>query len=300
MPGVELYGGFTRVGKNIAIVVVNPRTLLREGLASLLQNSGFQVIASAARASELKDVPIPSGRRVLSIVGIDDSGPGLNEAADNIKSLRLRFAETKIVLVAETSRPLHMGQIVALTPNGYVANLYSRDILLGVIELVLLDQQAFVFSNSASLVLTSEKAAQDRYYERSVASNHAPLNLQPLTPGENPRLSDREKQILGRLAKGNSNKEIARLFNITESTVKVHLKAILCKIAARNRTQAAIWALARGYHCLIDSSEASSLQQRGLDIRPHSESVGLENSNRAPLIRLEDVSTHRNGNSSSS
>jgi two-component system nitrate/nitrite response regulator NarL len=41
---------------------------------------------------------------------------------------------------------------------------------------------------------------------------------------------------------GDSNKIIARKFDITEATVKVHVKAILRKIQAKNRTQAAIWA----------------------------------------------------------
>ena len=59
---------------------------------------------------------------------------------------------------------------------------------------------------------------------------------------KDPQLSQREREILLRLAEGESNKQIARLCNITESTVKVHLKAILRKITVHNRTQAAIWA----------------------------------------------------------
>jgi DNA-binding CsgD family transcriptional regulator len=47
---------------------------------------------------------------------------------------------------------------------------------------------------------------------------------------KDPQLSQRERQILTRLAEGDSNKQIARAFNITESTVKVHLKAIVRKI----------------------------------------------------------------------
>jgi DNA-binding CsgD family transcriptional regulator len=65
---------------------------------------------------------------------------------------------------------------------------------------------------------------------------------------KDPQLSLREREILLRLAEGESNKQIARLCNITESTVKVHLKAILRKITVHNRTQAAIWAISKGYH----------------------------------------------------
>lgn len=56
-------------------------------------------------------------------------------------------------------------------------------------------------------------------------------------------LSEREKQILQGIARGESNKAIARRLAITESTVKVHVKTILRKVNARNRTQAAVWAM---------------------------------------------------------
>ena len=58
-----------------------------------------------------------------------------------------------------------------------------------------------------------------------------------------PALSERERQIINGLIKGESNKTIARAFGIAEATVKVHMKAILRKVPCSNRTQVAIWAL---------------------------------------------------------
>ena len=58
-----------------------------------------------------------------------------------------------------------------------------------------------------------------------------------------PTLSERERQIINGLIKGESNKTIARAFGIAEATVKVHMKAILRKVPCSNRTQVAIWAL---------------------------------------------------------
>jgi DNA-binding CsgD family transcriptional regulator len=60
-----------------------------------------------------------------------------------------------------------------------------------------------------------------------------------------PHLSSREAAILDGLVQGAPNKVIAHQLNITEATVKVHVKAILRKIRVRNRTQAAIWAMSR-------------------------------------------------------
>ena len=56
------------------------------------------------------------------------------------------------------------------------------------------------------------------------------------------KLSSREAQILTCLRDGAPNKVIARQLNLSEATVKVHVKAILKKIGACNRTQAALWA----------------------------------------------------------
>lgn len=58
-----------------------------------------------------------------------------------------------------------------------------------------------------------------------------------------PPLSEREKQIIDGLVKGQPNKTIARVCGITEATVKVHMKAILRKVPCSNRTQVAIWAI---------------------------------------------------------
>jgi two-component system nitrate/nitrite response regulator NarL len=61
-------------------------------------------------------------------------------------------------------------------------------------------------------------------------------------------LSVREIEILRRLVHGDSNKQISRRVEISETTVKVHVKAILRKLGVRNRTQAAIWGLDRLSH----------------------------------------------------
>jgi two-component system nitrate/nitrite response regulator NarL len=69
------------------------------------------------------------------------------------------------------------------------------------------------------------------------------------------QLSAREVAILERIVRGDSNKHVARFFNIAEPTVKAHVKAIFRKIGANNRTQAAIWAL--NHKVLSDANGAA-------------------------------------------
>ncbi len=59
-------------------------------------------------------------------------------------------------------------------------------------------------------------------------------------------LSQREREILGYLAKGAANKEIARSLDLAESTVKIHVQSILRKLKLQSRVQAAVFAVEHG------------------------------------------------------
>jgi two-component system NarL family response regulator len=59
-------------------------------------------------------------------------------------------------------------------------------------------------------------------------------------------LSPREMQVLKELARGNANREIAETLNVTEGTVKAHMKSIIAKLGAKDRTHAVLLALKRG------------------------------------------------------
>ncbi len=60
------------------------------------------------------------------------------------------------------------------------------------------------------------------------------------------KLSDREVEVLGLISRGKSNKEIARLLFVTEDTIKMHVKKILQKLQASDRTQAVVIAIHQG------------------------------------------------------
>ncbi|MCB1504288.1 MAG: response regulator transcription factor [Hyphomicrobiaceae bacterium] len=63
------------------------------------------------------------------------------------------------------------------------------------------------------------------------------------------RLTARQRRVFGLLGDGLSNKEIARMLSLHESTVKVHVSAILAKLECRNRTAAALLSLRNRLHC---------------------------------------------------
>jgi two-component system NarL family response regulator len=79
--------------------------------------------------------------------------------------------------------------------------------------------------------------------EALVPSKIASVLTESLT---HPELSPRELQVLRRLAAGDSNKEIGQMLQITEHTVKAHVKAVLLKLGALGRTEAIAIAMKRG------------------------------------------------------
>jgi len=78
---------------------------------------------------------------------------------------------------------------------------------------------------------------------RSLSPEAAEKLSQYITSG---KLSDREVEVLGLISQGKSNKEIAELLFVTDNTVKMHVKKILLKLHANDRTQAVVIAIQRG------------------------------------------------------
>jgi two-component system nitrate/nitrite response regulator NarL len=232
-------------------VIVGQRALFREGVAALLRHTPYKVISTVERSSELRNVRA-SGSRTLVILGVDDETESASAVSENIKTLRSLFPGGTIVVIAETRSSASFEQIIMAAPDGYVSNLKSRDVLLKLLDVVLLDQQVIVLSRPvpASTAVDEGDSGKCANPRNSIAVDDRQCLSVRSVGAKDPQLSQREREILLRLAEGESNKQIARLCNITESTVKVHLKAILRKITVHNRTQAAIWAIAKGYHIM--------------------------------------------------
>lgn len=216
--------------RSVPIVLIEKCRLVREGLEKILSGTMFRVAATAPTPGELKATGAADMRGILIVIGVgdDDGSP-----ADDIEVLRGRFADARIVILADHYELAPLAEALRLSVNGYLSKSISSQALIKALELVALGEGIFPSSILAQLGSPREVAA--------------PLLLQ--APEERPLrqwasvLSDRETQILRGLIEGQSNKTIARAFDIMEATVKVHVKAILRKTGVQNRTQAAIWAL---------------------------------------------------------
>ena len=140
-----------------------------------------------------------------------------------------------IVLLAQAMETDQLALSFAAGADGYLLEEISPEALLESLNLVMLGEKVFP-SRLAALMCGDSWSLKA---SPKAAASHVPL-------------SGRELEIVQRLTDGLPNKIIASELSITEATVKVHLKTILKKIGAQNRTQAAIWAVQRGFSTAPD------------------------------------------------
>ncbi len=221
------------MSKSTPTIIVTPSVLLREGLVSVLQNTHYKVVATAAGPAELPHVRYSKGQASLAVLGMDSGDGNLDEIGKSIRLLRSLMPDCKVALIVEANKPIDPQRMLTLSPDACIFNLGSRDTLIKILELTFMDQRVVVLSDS--MAIANDPAVKT--VGNDVANRVGALST----------LSPREHQILVSLAEGRSNKAIARLYNLSEATVKVHLKAILRKTKTHNRTQAAIWAIQRGF-----------------------------------------------------
>jgi len=161
----------------------------------------------------------------------------LDETAESIRVLRSLMPDGKVALIVGKNGAIDIRRVLTLSPDACIFNRGSRDILIKILELTFMDQRVLVWSDSTAM--TASAPASKTPSDTHDLADPAAASLTSL--------SARERQIVISLAEGKSNKAIARLYGLSEATVKVHLKAILRKTKTDNRTQAAIWAIQRGF-----------------------------------------------------
>jgi two-component system nitrate/nitrite response regulator NarL len=217
------------VARVIPTIIVEQRTLLREGLASLLEGTHYDVRATVAGVNEIAAENFE--RAALVIVGVS---AGMDKAVAAIRRLRHILPDAKLFMVADGADRCDSQELLSNGADGCILDVTSQEVLLKSLDLALLQQRLIVIGHSGRV---DQVAPAFRGGELATGHNEFGADI---------RLSDRERQILACLARGESNKAIARHCYVAETTVKAHLKAILRKIGVQNRTQAAVWAIDHG------------------------------------------------------
>ena len=219
--------------RSIQLLLVDDHSLFRRGLKALLsQDERFRVTGEAGDVGEalrclaqqrpdviLLDNHLPGVRGV-------DAIPALKEAAPTARVLMLTVSENENDLAAA----LQAGA------DGYLLKTVESDQLAETIVKVL----------EGESVISPEMLTKLVSVFRARPAETAPAPLEPASGPSPDLLSPREREILLLIARGDSNKLIARALDIAETTVKIHVQHILRKLGLSSRVQAAVYATSRG------------------------------------------------------
>ena len=216
------------MAQRLSTALIGLNTLFREGLKRVLHPTHYQV----KKVSETVDSVQQTVELdlIIFIAGADQA-----ILLDQVQRAKEESPSTRVVVMSDIDGPEIVWPLLGAGADGYLLRRISFEALLASLDVVMLGGTVVPpVPRNAFLIGSKHSAGIDR----AVAAEIPSPNADP----EYKRLSDRETDILLCLMKGESNKIIARKFDIAEATVKVHLKAILRKIRVSNRTQAAVWA----------------------------------------------------------
>jgi len=207
----------------VKLVLVDDHSLVRQGLADLLsRGAGMEVLATTGRADETLDL--------------------LRQHKPDLLILDLRMAPTDGITLLKSLRERGENTPVLVLTMSEAAEDLAAALRLGVRGYLLKDMEP------ADVIDAIRRAARG---ELVVAPSIAGKLATILQSGEEPgsaaslvkQLTGRERQILGYVAAGMSNKAIARALGISHDTVKLHVRHILAKLGLSSRVEAAVFAV---------------------------------------------------------
>jgi two-component system, NarL family, nitrate/nitrite response regulator NarL len=218
----------------IPLVATHSCVLIHDGLRNVFSRSHFRPVRIALSLSEDLESYLRSLDNVVWLVGVDGQ---ISTTTALVERVVAATPGLKAVILTAHQRPDDTLAALKAGARGVLCQDLPAEQLIKSLELIALGDMVIYpqfswgqtangqIDETATFVGTTTEPSSENQQSADV-----------------PSLSRRELIILRMLMDGASNKVIARTLVITESTVKVHMKAILRKLRLKNRTQAAIWA----------------------------------------------------------
>jgi two-component system, NarL family, nitrate/nitrite response regulator NarL len=207
------------------ILIIDDHPLLRRGVAQLLElEDDLELIGDTGEP----EVGVRlAGELDPDMILLDLNMPGM-DGIQTLKALREEGFAGRIVMFTVSDHEEDLVAALRAGADGYLLKDMDPDEMIRQLRQATLGRM--VVSESLTALLAEALRNQ---------------RAQPATPDIH-SLTQREREILRELAAGLSNKLIARKLDITEGTVKVHVKHLLKKLNLRSRVEAAVWAVQEG------------------------------------------------------
>lgn len=221
------------------VLIVDDSEMARAGMRLILEgDAAFEVVAEGSSGEEALAL---SEQWMPDIVLMDIQMPGMG-GLEATKQLKRKYPYLKVVMVTVSDDIAHLFDALKKGAQGYLLKNLNPEAWIEYLKAIAVDETPM-----------SRELAFRILKELSPAgggdSHESPLTV-------------REKEILGLVAKGLSNKEISAALDISEHTVKNHLKNILQKLHLENRVQLARYAYEQGWmgqrHKAVDVGRGNS------------------------------------------
>ncbi|MBS0303018.1 MAG: response regulator [Proteobacteria bacterium] len=210
----------------ITLFLIDDHTLLRRGLVALLsQYDDLRVVGEAGDAGQaLRLLP----QLCPDVILLDNHLPGVR-GVDAIAGLREASPGSRVLMLTVSEDGADLATALRHGAQGYLLKTIDGELLA----------EAVRRAASGEPVVSPEMMGKlvAAFQTQGVPGSPLPPTEEDATP-----LSPREEQVLREIARGASNKEIARTLEIAETTVKIHVQHILRKLGLSSRVQAAVYA----------------------------------------------------------
>jgi DNA-binding NarL/FixJ family response regulator len=216
------------------VLIVDDHPLFLRGVKMTLEDSGeFEVVGEAPdgqRAIALAEQLLPD------VMLIDINLPGMN-GLEVSRVIKRRQPQSNIIILSVYEDDEQLFNAIKAGAAAYSPKDISPERLVDIVRQVA--RGNYIINENVLSKPTVASRVLNQFRELSTNENENEPIFAPLTP--------REVEILDCIARGNSNKEIARNLSISDQTVKNHITSILKKLNANDRTQAVITALRHGW-----------------------------------------------------
>ena len=209
------------------VLVVDDHSLFRDGIVSLLDAAGFDVVGQAGDGITAVQQAI---KLKPELVLLDINMPDMS-GLDVLKEIKFSLPETRVVMLTASDDDNLIANAVKAGADGYLLKHLKAPEFVQLLEGVKRGEAAITHKTMSFLM-------------KQIADPVTKLK------GDAVMLSQREIEIVRLLAEGSSNKSIGEQLSLSENTIKYHIKKILQKLNVQNRTEAVTYAIRNN---LIDS-----------------------------------------------
>jgi DNA-binding NarL/FixJ family response regulator len=214
------------------VLVADDHPLFRDGIVSLLEAAEFVVVGQANNGLEA----IAAARKLKpELVLLDITMPEM-DGLEALQIIKRENPEIQVVMLTVSDDDEHLLEAIQKGANGYLLKNLNANQFLEMLAGLGHGEAAMTRKTTAQLMAGFASFAEQA--------------RQPET-----KLTSRELELLRLVAEGLSNKAIGQQLDVSENTVKYHMRNILQKLNAQNRTEAATFALQAGW---LDPDTADS------------------------------------------